>query len=170
MRKLIPYDRKKNARKNRWRDLLCQLENRFNNKLKKKWNQNWIYFLLKRSNRMPFAKKKIKSLYSKRKGTSSENQAILLLQLPYLLKSFLKKTDPEIQRKPEDNASSLFKFAKEKFGVELLINQDDRKPAAMKPSGKGSSSFRGAARRSGARNRGGKSSLNFNPGPDMVHT
>ena len=52
----------------------------------------------------------------------------------------------------------------------MLIDQDDRKPAAMKPSGKGSSSFRGAARRSGARNRGGNPSLNFNPGPDMVHT
>ena len=35
---------------------------------------------------------------------------------------------------------------KKKFGVELLIDQDDRKPAAMKPSGKGSSSLRGAAR------------------------
>ena len=29
------------------------------------------------------------------------------------------KTVPEVQGKPEDNASSLFKFAKEKFGVEL---------------------------------------------------
>ena len=58
-----------------------------------------------------------------------------------------KKTDPEFQRIPEDNASSLFRFAKEKFGVELLIDQDNRKPsAAAKPSGKGPSSFRGAAR------------------------
>ena len=62
-------------------------------------------------------------------------------------KKQFKKTDPEFQRIPEDNASSLFKFAKEKFGVELLIDQDDRKPSAVKPSGKGSSSFRGSARR-----------------------
>ena len=31
------------------------------------------------------------------------------------------KTVPEVQGKPEDNASSLFKFAKEKFGVELRL-------------------------------------------------
>ena len=58
-----------------------------------------------------------------------------------------KKTEPEKQGKPEDNASSLFRFTKEKFGVELNLDQD-RKPAAaaIKPSGKGSA-FRGAARR-----------------------
>ena len=60
--------------------------------------------------------------------------------------------EPEVQGKPEDNASSLFKFANEKFGVELRLDEDDRKPSAVtKPRGKGSSSFRG-----GARNRGGK--------------
>ena len=58
-------------------------------------------------------------------------------------KKRFKKTEPEVQGKPEDNASSLFKFAKEKFGVELRM-EDDRKPSAVtKPRGKGSSSFRG---------------------------
>ena len=41
-----------------------------------------------------------------------------------------KKTVPEVQGKPEDNASSLFRFAKEKFGVELNLEQD-RKPAGL---------------------------------------
>ena len=115
----------------------------------------------KRENKEPVFKKERNI---KRKSSNTPSSA----SIP--TKKLFKKTDPEIQRKPEDNASSLFKFAKEKFGVELLIDQDDRKPAAMKPSGKGSSSFRGAARRSGARNRGGNPSLNFNPGPDIVHT
>jgi len=61
-------------------------------------------------------------------------------------KKQFKKTEPEVQGKPEDNASSLFRFAKEKFGVELNFEQD-RKPAAAapKPSGKGST-FRGRGR------------------------
>ena len=48
-----------------------------------------------------------------------------------------KKTEPEKQGKPEDNASSLFRFAKEKFGVELNLEQNQKPAAAPKPSGKG---------------------------------
>ena len=68
------------------------------------------------------------------------------------------KVVPEVQGKPEDTASSLFNVAKEKFGVELQL-EDDRKeaaPAPTRPSGKGSSSFRGGPRRGGYGNRGGK--------------
>jgi len=65
------------------------------------------------------------------------------------------KTVPEVQGKPEDTASSLFKFAKEKFGVELRLEDDRKEAATTKPSGKGSS-FRGGRGRGGYGNRGGK--------------
>ena len=61
-------------------------------------------------------------------------------------KQQFKRTDPEFQDKPVDNKSALFKFAKEKFGVELAMDTEDRKLAA-KPSGKGFSSKRGSSRR-----------------------
>ena len=55
--------------------------------------------------------------------------------------------DPEFQAKPVDNKSTLFRFAKEKFGVELAMETDDKKPAAAKPSGKGFSPKKGSSRR-----------------------
>jgi hypothetical protein len=57
------------------------------------------------------------------------------------------KAVPEVQGKPEDTASSLFKFAKEKFGVELRLEDDRKEAAPTKPSGKGFYSFRGVQKR-----------------------
>ena len=60
-----------------------------------------------------------------------------------------KRTDPEFQEHPVDERSTLFRFAKDKFGVELSMDlTDDRKPAA-EPSGKGYSSKRGCSSRRG---------------------
>ena len=63
-------------------------------------------------------------------------------------KKHFKRTDPEVQDKPVDTKSTLFRFAKEKFGVELAMDTEDRKPAA-RPSGKGFSSKRGSSSRRG---------------------
>ena len=62
-------------------------------------------------------------------------------------KKQFKRTDPEFQDKLVDNKSTLFRFAKEKFGVELAMDTNDKKPAAAKPSGKGFSPKKGSSRR-----------------------
>ena len=126
----------------------CQPKNKFNYRLNKKWNQNWNYFLpkikphaIRKKEKEELVFRKERNVKKKPSNTRSKKQF---------------KTVPEVQGKPEDNASSLFKFAKEKFGVELRL-EDDRKEAAItKPSGKGFSSFRGGPRRGSYGNRGGK--------------
>ena len=45
-------------------------------------------------------------------------------------KKHFKRMHPEVQDKPVDTKSTLFRFAKEKFGVELAMDTEDRKPAA----------------------------------------
>ena len=50
------------------------------------------------------------------------------------------RADPQSEDYPVDSESKLSKFVRQNFGVELSIDpNDDRKPSATKPSGRGSS-------------------------------
>ena len=60
-----------------------------------------------------------------------------------------KRPDPKFQDHPVENDSTLFRFAKQKFGVELSIDSSEDVKPASKPSGKSSSSFRGSSSRRG---------------------
>jgi hypothetical protein len=51
----------------------------------------------------------------------------------------LKRADPQFEDYPVDSESTLSKFARQNFGVELGIDSDDSKPPAPKPNGRGSS-------------------------------
>ena len=54
------------------------------------------------------------------------------------------RADPQSEDYPVDSESTLSKYARQTFGVELGIDpDDDRKPPAPKPSGRGSFSRRG---------------------------
>ena len=50
------------------------------------------------------------------------------------------RVDPQSEDYPVDSESTLSKYARQNFGVELRVDPiDDKKPSATKPSGRGSS-------------------------------
>ena len=60
------------------------------------------------------------------------------------MKRQVKRSDTQDEDNPVDNDSTLFKFAKQKFGVELSCDVfDEDNSFSRKPSGKGSFKRRG---------------------------
>ena len=59
------------------------------------------------------------------------------------MKKQCKRSDPQDEDNPVDNDSTLFKFAKQKFGVELSSDVSDKDNSFSQPSGKGSFKRRG---------------------------
>jgi hypothetical protein len=56
-----------------------------------------------------------------------------------MIKKQVKRSDPQDEDNPVDNDSTLFKFAKQKFVVELSSDvSDEDNSFSRKPSGKGS--------------------------------
>ena len=62
--------------------------------------------------------------------------------VPVARQQFMR-ADPQFEDYPIESESTLSKFARQNFGVELGIDSDDTKPSAPKPSGRGSSFSRG---------------------------
>ena len=108
MRKLMPYGKKKNVKKNKWQSkeqIQLQVEKEIEPKLELLLAQKIKPHAIRKKEKEEPVFRKERNVKRKPSSISSKKQ--------------FKKTVPEVQGKPEDNASSLFKFAKEKFGVEL---------------------------------------------------